>query len=105
MRVNYGLEMRNKWGMIIIDDEHPLPKLYHTGTMELSNLGQDPLGFDIRYNILSIPPTSKPIFATTSGGYVRYIELRRNAQGQFTGIYVAGDRRYNPTITVWVYEL
>jgi len=103
--VNFGIEIKNSQGQILIDGEHPLPKLHAQGRIRTSYE-------DVRWNYgyLSFNPTSNPVFvtvaideeATTSGAIIEII-VERNSSNQFyrTRIETTADIY----TFVWVYVL
>ena len=109
----YGIEIRTPQGQIIIDSEHPVPKLYEHGIVTLANRETDLLGRQVAYGIFSITPTTRPVFATYAinenknpNAKMRYLYTIRASNGYYTGIYVAGaPESLNAEIYVWVYTL
>lgn len=109
----HGIEIRTPQGQIIIDNEHPVPKLYEHGIVTLANQGTDLFGRQVAYGIFPITPTTRHVFATyaineNKNPYatMRYLYAIRDPNGYYTGIYVAGaPDSLNAEIYVWVYEL
>ena len=87
----FGILVRNSAGDVLIDEEHPLPRLIHVGTSP--NPGWNSFG-----------PTSNPVLvllhSSSQRAFVRWLTV--DGSGRFNGVDI---ERSGDPVTVYVYEL